>query len=114
MFSALIDQVRVKHTELRSTIEGKQREMENVANAMVEHMELEITELQERSSELEKLEDNLDHLHVLQVCTSTCFAPCPTPWISIQNMSLCPTFCTQACFIYGTGTDSVQRSSKTV
>lgn len=67
VFSALIRTMERNQAELVEMIQRRQAAAEQRANRLVAELELEITELQRRRSEMEQLLHTDDHLHLIQV-----------------------------------------------
>ncbi|XP_062338727.1 E3 ubiquitin-protein ligase TRIM39-like [Osmerus eperlanus] len=66
VFTALVRSIERSQAELIEVIEEKQKAAEEQAEGLIKHLEQEITELQKKSSKLEKLSNTEDHLHLLQ------------------------------------------------
>nr|XP_046236804.1 E3 ubiquitin-protein ligase TRIM39 [Scatophagus argus] len=66
MFSALLRSMERSQTELLQMIERKQAAAEQRAERLVAELELEITQLEKRRSEMEQLSNTEDHLLLLQ------------------------------------------------
>lgn len=67
VFSALIRTMERNQAELVEMIQRRQVAAEQRADRLVAELELEITELQRRRSEMEQLFHTDDHLHLIQV-----------------------------------------------
>lgn len=67
VFSTLIRTMERNQAELVEMIQRRQAAAEQRANRLVAELELEITELQRRRSEMEQLLHTDDHLHLIQV-----------------------------------------------
>ncbi|XP_019961643.2 E3 ubiquitin-protein ligase TRIM39-like isoform X2 [Paralichthys olivaceus] len=66
LFNALISQVQTIQTKIKSSIETKLRKSQEKDKAVIQELQVEITELQRRHSELEELSKNDDPLKLLQ------------------------------------------------
>uniref|UniRef100_A0A3B5BFR5 E3 ubiquitin-protein ligase TRIM39-like n=1 Tax=Stegastes partitus TaxID=144197 RepID=A0A3B5BFR5_9TELE len=66
VFSALFRTLERSQAELVETIRRKQTAAEQRAERLISELELEVTELQRRRSEMEQLLHTEDHLHVVQ------------------------------------------------
>lgn len=67
VFSALFRSMERIQAELVKMIQEKQTAAEQRAARLFTELELEITELERRRSEMEQLSHSGDHLHLLQV-----------------------------------------------
>lgn len=67
LFMSLIRSFEERHTEVNTEITEKQKAAERRSEGLINELQKEITELQRRNSELEKLRNTEDHLHLLQV-----------------------------------------------
>ncbi|XP_019215061.1 E3 ubiquitin-protein ligase TRIM21-like [Oreochromis niloticus] len=75
VFTALMESVERRLKELMKEIEDKQETTEKQAEGLIKDLEQEISELMERSSEVEQLSRSEDHLHLLQSFSSLKAAP---------------------------------------
>ncbi|XP_063356842.1 E3 ubiquitin-protein ligase TRIM21-like [Pelmatolapia mariae] len=75
VFTALMESVERRLKELMKEIEDKQETTEKQAEGLIKDLEQEISELMERSSEVEQLSRSEDHLHLLQSFASLKAAP---------------------------------------
>uniref|UniRef100_A0A3Q4BUN6 Uncharacterized protein n=1 Tax=Mola mola TaxID=94237 RepID=A0A3Q4BUN6_MOLML len=66
VFSALKDSVERRQGELIESIKEKQRKVEKQGEAFIKKLELEISELKRRSSEVVQLTQSEDHLYLVQ------------------------------------------------
>ncbi|KAF3688190.1 E3 ubiquitin-protein ligase TRIM39 [Channa argus] len=82
VFSALMEAGQSGMDELIELIEKKQRKKEKEGESLIEGLEQEISELMERSSEVEKLSKSEDHL--LQSLQSLKAAPPTKTWMEIS------------------------------
>lgn len=67
VLSALLRSVERRQAELVEAIQRKQAAAEQRAERLITELELEITELERKRSEMEQLSHTEDHLHLLQV-----------------------------------------------
>lgn len=67
VFSTLLRSLERRQAELVEMIRRKQAAAERRAERLVAELELEITELERKRSEMEQLSHTEDHLHLLQV-----------------------------------------------
>lgn len=67
VFSILLQSMKRSQAELVDVIQKKQAAAEQRAERLITQLELEITELERRRSEMEQLSHSEDHLHLLQV-----------------------------------------------
>uniref|UniRef100_A0A3P9C7B6 Bloodthirsty-related gene family, member 2 n=1 Tax=Maylandia zebra TaxID=106582 RepID=A0A3P9C7B6_9CICH len=70
VLTALMESVERRLKELIKEIEDKQETTEKQAEGLIKDLEQEISELMERSSEVEQLSRSEDHLHLLQSFSS--------------------------------------------
>ncbi|XP_038158071.1 E3 ubiquitin-protein ligase TRIM39-like isoform X1 [Cyprinodon tularosa] len=66
LFTSMINSIKERQAEANAEIEEKQRAEEKRAKELTEELQLEITELQKRNTELKELQHTDDHLHLLQ------------------------------------------------
>ncbi|XP_059191520.1 E3 ubiquitin-protein ligase TRIM21-like [Centropristis striata] len=83
VFTALKESVERSQAELIDTIKEKQRKTEKQAEGFIKELEQEISELKKRSTEVEKLSQSEDHLHLLQSFTSLNAAPPTKDWTEV-------------------------------
>lgn len=74
VFSALVRTMERSQAELMEMIQRRQAAAEQRADRLLAELELEITELQRRRSEMEQLFHTDDHLHLIQVRNVVYFA----------------------------------------
>ncbi|KAG9347724.1 hypothetical protein JZ751_003738 [Albula glossodonta] len=67
VFTALVQAMERSQAKVIGVIEEKQRAAEKQAQGFIYNLELEISELTKRTTELEQLSHTQDHIHVLQV-----------------------------------------------
>ncbi|XP_059191352.1 E3 ubiquitin-protein ligase TRIM39-like [Centropristis striata] len=84
VFTALKESVERSQAELIDTIKEKQRKTEKQAEGFIKELEQEISELKKRSTEVEKLSQSEDHLHLLQSFTSLNAAPPTKDWTEVN------------------------------
>ncbi|XP_028330559.1 E3 ubiquitin-protein ligase TRIM39-like [Gouania willdenowi] len=83
-FASLIRCVEERQSNVNSEIKEKQKEAESRAEQLVEELQQEITELQRRTNELEKLQNSDDHLHLLQIFPTLTSPPPTREWSEIN------------------------------
>ncbi|KAL4009528.1 hypothetical protein ACER0C_003380 [Sarotherodon galilaeus] len=84
VFTALKESVERCLKELIKEIEDKQETTEKQAEGLIKDLEQEISELMERSSEVEQLSRSEDHLHLLQSFSSLKAAPPTKDWTEVK------------------------------
>uniref|UniRef100_A0AAZ1XGA3 Uncharacterized protein n=2 Tax=Oreochromis aureus TaxID=47969 RepID=A0AAZ1XGA3_OREAU len=84
VFTALKESVERRLKELMKEIEDKQETTEKQAEGLIKDLEQEISELMERSSEVEQLSRSEDHLHLLQSFSSLNVAPPTKDWTEVR------------------------------
>ncbi|XP_039464957.1 E3 ubiquitin-protein ligase TRIM21-like [Oreochromis aureus] len=84
IFTALMESVERRLKELMKEIEDKQETTEKQAEGLIKDLEQEISELMERSSEVEQLSRSEDHLHLLQSFSSLKAAPASKDWTEVR------------------------------
>uniref|UniRef100_A0A668UHP4 E3 ubiquitin-protein ligase TRIM39-like n=1 Tax=Oreochromis aureus TaxID=47969 RepID=A0A668UHP4_OREAU len=84
VFTALMESVERRLKELMKEIEDKQETTEKQAEGLIKDLEQEISELMERSSEVEQLSRSEDHLHLLQSFSSLNVAPPTKDWTEVR------------------------------
>lgn len=67
VFSTLLGSLERCQAELAEVIQRKQAAAEQRAERLITELELEITDLERKRSEMEQLSHTEDHLHLLQV-----------------------------------------------
>ncbi|XP_017259310.1 E3 ubiquitin-protein ligase TRIM39-like [Kryptolebias marmoratus] len=90
LFASLINSAKERQTEVNTEIEEKQKAEERRAEELICELQLEITELQRRNTELKDLENTEDHLHVIQSLPSLVSPPPTREWTEI---SIYPELC---------------------
>nr|XP_046199588.1 E3 ubiquitin-protein ligase TRIM39-like [Oncorhynchus gorbuscha] len=84
VFTTLVRAIENSQAEFIEEIEVKQKAAERRADGLIKELEQEITELQRRLADLQKLSNTEDHLHVLQSSPSLCTLPCTKDWSEIR------------------------------
>ncbi|KAL4009632.1 hypothetical protein ACER0C_003484 [Sarotherodon galilaeus] len=84
VFTALMESVERRLKELIKEIEDKQETTEKQAEGLIKDLEQEISEMMERSSEVEQLSRSEDHLHFLQSFSSLKAAPPTKDWTEVR------------------------------
>ncbi|XP_026017170.1 E3 ubiquitin-protein ligase TRIM21-like [Astatotilapia calliptera] len=84
VLTALMESVERRLKELMKEIEDKQEATEKQAEGLIKDLEQEISELMERSSEVEQLSRSEDHLHLLQSFSSLKAAPPGKDWTEVK------------------------------
>ncbi|XP_073716003.1 E3 ubiquitin-protein ligase TRIM39-like [Misgurnus anguillicaudatus] len=85
VFSDLIRSIERCQTELLEMMEEEQKAEEKQDEDLIKDLEQEITELKWRDSELEKIKHSEDHLHLIQIDSSSlCRAPDMKNWSEIS------------------------------
>ncbi|XP_025761042.1 E3 ubiquitin-protein ligase TRIM39-like [Oreochromis niloticus] len=84
VFTALMESVERRLKELMKEIEDKQETTEKQAEGLIKDLEQEISELMERSSEVEQLSRSEDHLHLLLSFSSLKAAPPTKDWTEVR------------------------------
>ncbi|XP_063325194.1 E3 ubiquitin-protein ligase TRIM39-like isoform X2 [Pelmatolapia mariae] len=84
VFTALMESVERRLKELMKEIEDKQETTEKQAEGLIKDLEQEISELMERSSEVEQLSRSEDHLHLLQSFSSLKAALPTKDWTEVR------------------------------
>ncbi|XP_029941893.1 E3 ubiquitin-protein ligase TRIM39-like [Salarias fasciatus] len=83
LFASLIRSIEERQKEVKVEIKEKQRAAERRAEELIRELQQEITELQRRNAELEKLGNTEDHLHLLQSFNSVTSPPVTREWSEI-------------------------------
>uniref|UniRef100_A0A7N6BRJ4 B30.2/SPRY domain-containing protein n=1 Tax=Anabas testudineus TaxID=64144 RepID=A0A7N6BRJ4_ANATE len=84
VFTALKESVERGLNKFLKEIEDKQKTTEKQAEYFIQDLEQEISELMERSSEVEQLSRSEDHLHLLQSFSSLKAAPPTKNWTEVR------------------------------
>ncbi|XP_046907223.1 zinc finger protein RFP-like [Hypomesus transpacificus] len=84
VFTALVRSIERSQAELIEVIEEKQKAAEKQAEGFIKDLDVEITELKRRSTELEQLSHTEDHLHLLQSFPSLSTPPHTKDWSEIS------------------------------
>ncbi|XP_061107139.1 E3 ubiquitin-protein ligase TRIM39-like [Conger conger] len=80
VFSTLMRSIETRQAELTEVMEEKQRAVEKHAEDLIKDLEQELTELQNKKSQLENLSQTEDHLYFLQSFQSQCTLPNTQDW----------------------------------
>nr|XP_055075334.1 E3 ubiquitin-protein ligase TRIM39-like [Misgurnus anguillicaudatus] len=72
IFTDLIRSIERCQSELMEMMEEKQKAAEKQDEDLIKDLEQEITELKRRNTELEKITNTEDHLHIIQIHSSIC------------------------------------------
>ncbi|XP_042351742.1 E3 ubiquitin-protein ligase TRIM21-like [Plectropomus leopardus] len=83
-FTALKESVEKSQAKLIATIKEKQRKTEKQAEGFIKELEQEISELKNRSTEVEQLSCSEDHLNLLQSFTSLNASPPTKDWTEVS------------------------------
>ncbi|XP_071021127.1 E3 ubiquitin-protein ligase TRIM39-like [Oncorhynchus clarkii lewisi] len=84
VFTTLVRAIENSQAEFIEVIEVKQKAAERRAEGLIKELDQEITELQRRLTDLQKLSNTEDHLHVLQSSPSLCTLPRTKDWSEIR------------------------------
>ncbi|XP_028261122.1 E3 ubiquitin-protein ligase TRIM39-like isoform X2 [Parambassis ranga] len=84
LFTSLSRSMEDRKTEVNTEIKEKQKAAEERAEELIGELQREITELQRRNAELEKLRSAEDHLHLLQSLPSLASPPPTKEWTEIS------------------------------
>ncbi|XP_046707464.1 E3 ubiquitin-protein ligase TRIM39-like [Silurus meridionalis] len=84
VFTALIRSIERSQAELLKLMEEKQKAAVMQAEGLIKELEQEVTVLQRKDTELEKLSHTEDHLHLLQVNSSMFSLPLNNNWTEIS------------------------------
>ncbi|KAI5104513.1 E3 ubiquitin-protein ligase TRIM39 [Silurus meridionalis] len=84
VFTALISSIETSQAELMELMEEKQKAAVMQTEELIKELEQEVTVLQGRDAEQEKLSHNEDHLHLLQVYLSMFSLPHTKNWTEIS------------------------------
>nr|XP_055075346.1 E3 ubiquitin-protein ligase TRIM39-like [Misgurnus anguillicaudatus] len=72
IFTDLIRSIERSQSDLMKMMEEKQKAAEKQDEDLIKDLEQEITELKRRNTELEKITNTEDHLHIIQIHSSIC------------------------------------------
>lgn len=67
LFASLVRSIEERQAEANTEIMEKQKAAERSSEELINELQLEITELQRRNTEMKELVNSEDHLHLLQV-----------------------------------------------
>ncbi|XP_041702038.1 E3 ubiquitin-protein ligase TRIM21-like isoform X2 [Coregonus clupeaformis] len=84
VFTTLVCAIEKSQAEFIEVIEEKQQAAERHAEGLIKELEQEITALQRRRTELQKLSNTKDHLHLLQSSPSLCTLLRTKDWSEIR------------------------------
>ncbi|XP_029994598.1 E3 ubiquitin-protein ligase TRIM39-like [Sphaeramia orbicularis] len=84
VFTALMDSVQRSLDQFKKKIQEKQRTTKKQAKGFIKELELEISELRKRSTEMEQLSGCEDHLHFVQRFTCVKAAPSMKTWTKVS------------------------------
>eukprot|EP00063_Salmo_salar_P026752 XP_014001587.1 PREDICTED: zinc finger protein RFP-like [Salmo salar] len=84
VFTTLMRAIEKSQAEFIEVIEVKQKAAERHTEGLIKELEQEITDLQKRDTELQKLSNTEDHLHVLQSSPSLCTLLRTKDWSEIR------------------------------
>ncbi|KAJ8382509.1 hypothetical protein SKAU_G00032870 [Synaphobranchus kaupii] len=84
VFSTLMRSIEIRQANLTGVMAEKQRAVEERAEGLIKDLEQELTELQNRNTELEKLSQTEDHLYFLQSFPSLCTPPNTKDWSGVS------------------------------
>lgn len=76
LFASLIRAVEERQAEAKVEIIARQKSAEKRSEELIKELQKEIIELQKRGTELGELMDSEDHLHLLQVQSSSVRGAC--------------------------------------
>ncbi|KAK7909441.1 hypothetical protein WMY93_014125 [Mugilogobius chulae] len=84
MFTSFIDSIREGQSEVTEAMTKEQTTVETRAEKLLQDLNQEVQELETRNSELNKLKDSNDHLHVVQRLPLVSARPVPTNWSEVS------------------------------
>ncbi|XP_034020118.1 E3 ubiquitin-protein ligase TRIM39-like [Thalassophryne amazonica] len=87
LFTSLIHAVQGRQAEVQKEIKEKQEAAERRSEELIGELELELSALQRRNSELDQLKNSDDHLYVLQRVPSVTSLPPSREWAEIKIYS---------------------------
>ncbi|XP_028850777.1 uncharacterized protein LOC114798872 isoform X3 [Denticeps clupeoides] len=85
VFAALLRSIERSQAELLEGMEEEQKAAERQAEGLIKDLQQEITELQRRNSELEKISHTEDHLYLLQIYPTLCSPPHTKNWADVRT-----------------------------
>ncbi|XP_028851171.1 E3 ubiquitin-protein ligase TRIM39-like [Denticeps clupeoides] len=85
VFTDLLRSIKRSQAELLEVMEEEQRSAERQAEGLIKDLQQEITELQRRNSELEKISHTEDHLHLLPIYPTLCSPPHTKNWADVRT-----------------------------
>ncbi|XP_067308868.1 finTRIM family, member 67 [Pseudorasbora parva] len=89
IFTELVCSIERRRAEVKELIRGQERAAVSQAEALLQQLEQEITELKKRHGELGELSQTEDHIAFLQNCKSLCAQPVP---VDLPNITSDPNF----------------------
>uniref|UniRef100_A0A672SLI1 E3 ubiquitin/ISG15 ligase TRIM25-like n=1 Tax=Sinocyclocheilus grahami TaxID=75366 RepID=A0A672SLI1_SINGR len=89
IFTELVCSIERRRAEVTELIRGQERVAVSQAEALLQQLEQEITELKKRHAELGELSQTEDHIAFLQNCRSLCTQPVP---VDLPNITSDPNF----------------------
>uniref|UniRef100_A0A8C1A1L1 FinTRIM family, member 67 n=2 Tax=Cyprinus carpio TaxID=7962 RepID=A0A8C1A1L1_CYPCA len=89
IFTELVCSIERRRAEVTELIRGQERAAVSQAEALLQQLEQEITELKKRHAELGELSQTEDHISFLQNCRSLCTQPVP---VKLPNITSDPNF----------------------
>ncbi|KAL1281005.1 hypothetical protein QQF64_015605 [Cirrhinus molitorella] len=89
IFTELVCSIERRRAEVKELIRGQERAAVSQAEALLQQLEQEITELKKRHGELGELSQTEDHIAFLQNCRSLCAQPVP---VDLPNITSDPNF----------------------
>ncbi|KAG1969047.1 finTRIM family, member 67 [Pimephales promelas] len=89
IFTELVCSIERRRAEVKELIRGQERAAVSQAEALLQQLEQEITELKKRHRELGELSQTEDHIAFLQNCKSLCAQPVP---VDLPNITCDPNF----------------------
>ncbi|XP_060730873.1 E3 ubiquitin-protein ligase TRIM39-like [Tachysurus vachellii] len=84
VFTALIHSIERSQAELLEVMEEKQKAAETQAEGFIKELEQEISVLKRRNTKLEQLSQTEEHLHLLQIYSTTCSPIHTKNWTEIS------------------------------
>ena len=97
VFSTLIRSIETRQVELTEVMEEKQKAVEKRAEGLIKDLEQELTELQNRNSQLENLSQTEDHLYFLQVTHSYDYTTVTDCRMGVYGQCVC--VCVSGCVL---------------
>ncbi|XP_028851193.1 E3 ubiquitin-protein ligase TRIM39-like [Denticeps clupeoides] len=85
VFNSLLCSIETSQDDLVDVMKDEQRAAERQAEGLIKDLQKEITALQRRNSELEKISHTEDHLHLLQIYPTLCSPPHTKNWADVRT-----------------------------